>query len=155
MDDSKTVTPLPPEQSASSLSQVPGPILLRLFTLLTSYLLYERREETPLQLAFIQLVRERHAHFHADKPSAAHPSDDDGWLTCRNQACVQSRLLLEEGRKPEVTVNPLGAQLMGEYEVTIQSDKVSQFVRAVLVERKQQLTIPQTPRPEGSIIIGG
>lgn len=154
MDDPKTVsvTPLPPEQSASTLSQVPGPILLRLFTLLTSYLLYERREETPLQLAFIQLVRERHAYFHADK---SREPDDDGWLACRNQACVQSRLLLGEGRKPEVTVNPLGAQLMGEYEVTIQSDKVSQFVRAVLVERKQQLTIPQPPRPEGSIIIGG
>lgn len=128
-DNTKTITqtPVPPAQP---LSQIPGPVpvdgksLIRMFTLLCTYLLYERREETTLQMAFVTLVRERHNHFH--EKGRDRNSDDipqDAWLTCQNMVCANARTILEDGRKPEASIGAMQVEMLQDYQISLTPHK--------------------------------
>jgi len=95
-----------------------GKQMFQWFVLLCSYLLYEKREETPLQMAFITLVRERHNEWH-EKGKDKRDIAVDAWHECSNSVCVTARTLIEEGRKPEAIINAFTQEMLQGYTVDL------------------------------------
>jgi len=96
--------------------------------MLTAYLLYERREETELRIAFAALVAERHHHFH-DKLN-----EDTVFTECKNEVCINALKMLQNARKPRIEINQLSIDLVKNYNLTVQRDIVNKVCIAYLEE---------------------
>ena len=96
--------------------------------MLTAYLLYERREETELRIAFAALVAERHHHFH-DKEV-----EDTPFTECGNEVCIKGLQILQMARKSRVEINQLSIDLVKQYNLIIQRDIQSKTCIAFLEE---------------------
>lgn len=110
MNNTPVTVPPPSERKI-----LPIEVEANILRLLTTYLLYERGEQTQLRLAFMSLVEERHNYFHVD--DSTEEDKRVKWLDCKNRVCINSRLILESERKQEVFLNPLAIQLMEQYGV--------------------------------------
>lgn len=91
----------------------------QILQVLTTYLLYERREETQLRIAFAALVQERHNHFHAKQDLA----DDDTmspFTECGNEICMSALKILQDARKPRIELNDLSIEVVRNYNLKVQ-----------------------------------
>lgn len=86
-----------------------------IYNVIAQYLLYERREETEIRVAFAALVQERHSHFH---------DEDTEFTECSNELCITALKLLQSAREPKIEINDFSIQLIAPYSMKIQkSDK--------------------------------
>lgn len=90
----------------------------RIMKILIQYLLFERKQETQLSMAFAILVQERHNQFHTigDKKEG----DGTSFTECSNELCVSSRAILNEGRSMAVEINDFTIQMIANYTLTVQ-----------------------------------
>lgn len=109
--------------------------------LLCSYLLYDRRSETELQLAFQVLIDERHREFH---------NAEVKWVDCKNDKCQAAVAILKNARKPEIMVTEVAAQLMNEFAIRFQP--TPGCLHASLEKKPDNLPVFGKP-PEQRIII--
>lgn len=82
---------------------------------ITKYLLYERQQETQLQIAFRMLVQERHNQFHTE----GNRKDGDGteFVDCNNEICKNARAILDDAKSMSVDINPLTLELTQPYNL--------------------------------------
>lgn len=123
--------------------------------LLCTYLLYERRHETAMSTMVEGLIVERHRQFHDERP-------ESNWRDCRNQVCVNARMLLDQAKEPEVELNEFAVQLMGGYTINFQPRVVDHQmlgIKARLVEIAELFRAVRdtpnnvTPEPSTGVII--
>lgn len=98
------------------------------FHMITAFLLYERREETELRIAFAALIAERHHHFH-DLDEKETP-----FTECGNEVCINGLRMLQSARKPRIEINQLSIDLVKQYNLIIQRDIQSKTCIAFLEE---------------------
>lgn len=114
----------------------------KILKILLQYLLFERKQETQLSLAFSILVQERHNQFHTigDRKEG----DGTNFIDCPNELCTSARAILDEGRAMAVEINDLTIQLIANYTLTVQ--KQGNTCRAYLKENPKvetpQLIVP-------------
>ena len=127
---------------------LPASVQLNLLTLLCTYLLYERSQETELRTMVEGMITERHRNFH---------SEETTWQDCRNQICVNAGLLLKAAREQEVVMNQFSIQLMAKYVVSFNPlgtrEGGLQSLRARLVERAAVAPATEAAPPAGRIIM--
>jgi len=87
---------------------------LRLLKLLSTYLLYERGEETELRCAFVALIAERHANFHEN---GVENIAEDAWARCGNEICCNAAKILDNARKQEILITPFAVELMAQFGI--------------------------------------
>lgn len=106
---------------------------------ISKYLLYERQQETQLQIAFRMLVQERHQQFH----TKGNRKDGDGteFIDCDNEICKNAKAILDECKSMSVDINPLTLELTQSYNL--------RFVQAgtnlkawLELDKKSSLVIP-------------
>lgn len=128
--------------------------------LLCTYLLYERRHETAMSTMVEGLIVERHHQFH-DTTDMVDRSGTN-WRDCRNQVCVNARMLLDQAKEPEVELNEFAVQLMGGYTINFQPRVVDHQmlgIKARLVEIAELFKAVRdtpnntTPEPNTGVII--
>jgi 7-cyano-7-deazaguanine synthase in queuosine biosynthesis len=74
------------------------------------YLLYERKNETQLRIAFHALVQERHNAFHTD--GGHKKGDGSSYEDCDNEICKNAAAIIRLERKPEVEINKLTTDML-------------------------------------------
>lgn len=125
--------------------------------LLCTYLLYERHHETAMSTMLVGLTADRHRRHHIDESKP-----DPGWRDCRNQVCVNARMLLDQAKEPEVELNEFAVQLMGGYTINFQprvADHQMLGIKARLVEIAELFKAVRdtpnntTPEPSTGVII--
>ncbi len=87
---------------------LPLQVEVNFLNLLCTYMLYDRAQETELRMAFEGLITERHSKYH---------DQNTEWRECRNQVCVNARLILSQAKAPEVMLNSFAIDLMKKYAV--------------------------------------
>lgn len=106
---------------------------LGILRVLVQYLLFERKQETQLRLAFSALVQERHNQFHTI--GERREGDGTSFTECKNELCSAAKAILAEGRAMAVEINDLSIKLISDYTLKVQ--KGSNACRAFLVENSQ------------------
>lgn len=108
-----------------------------LLKIMCSYLLLERKQDTPLRISFALLVQERHNEFHTEGGSAKGDMDDKGNQTdfseCSNEICKGAFEILKESRAMAMEINDLTIQMVANYELNIKYEGKS--ARAWLKEK--------------------
>lgn len=103
--------------------------------------LSEKKAETDLRVAFMQLCEERHKNFHEGKSKQA----GESWLTCGNAVCVAAREILAQQRAPEVVLTPLSFQLYRNYGINVKGGGNTIIVRLVTPNEMTPQLIQQVP----------
>jgi len=98
--------------------------------LLTSYLLFERENQTELRVAFAGLVQERHHHFH-DLTEDRETKFEE----CGNQICMNALQILQNGRKPKIEVNEFSARMIAPYSLKL--ERTPKTIIAYLEEKSK------------------
>lgn len=102
--------------------------MLPALQLLTSYLLYDRENETELRIAFAALVQERHHHFHD-----LTENKETEFSQCANDKCVAALGILQNSRKPRIEINEFSAAMIAPFNLRVQ--KADRAVMAFLEEK--------------------
>jgi len=89
--------------------------MVPLFQVLTSYLLFERENETQLRTAFAATIQERHHHFH-DKDE----DKETEFSQCGNEICVKALGILQNARKPRIEVNQFSVAMIDKFNLRIE-----------------------------------
>src|SRR5690348_11588628 len=85
---------------------------------LCQYLLYERKQETQLSLAFHALVQERHNQYHT-LTSDRKDGDESSFFECKNDICVGAVNLLKDSRAMAIEVNEFTVTLIDDYILSV------------------------------------
>ena|SRR5271167_427482 len=96
--------------------------------LLTSYLLYDRENETELRIAFAALVQERHHQFHDITET-----QETKFEECKNDICIKALTILQTARKPRIEVNEFSAAMITPFNLRVQ--RADRAVIAFLEEK--------------------
>ncbi len=139
----------------TQLSQQHPPVEVQLRTLaiIASYLLYDRREDTELSLAFATLVQERHNHFHGDvwRDNKGNPSS---FTECRNEKCQAANRILSARRDMHIPITTFAAQLMDQqYTLEITPATGTLLVRLKKNDEPSDRLAHPSPPPAGKIIL--
>jgi hypothetical protein len=107
------------ENEKKPMTTLPPNVELNILKLLTTYLLYERGEETELRTAFQALVFERHNQFHTNHKATVTDAAEKmvDWVDCANEVCRAAKNIMDNARKQEVELVPLSIELMRQYGV--------------------------------------
>lgn len=105
--------------------------------MLTAYLLYERREETQLRIAFAALIAERHHHFHDLE------GNDTPFTECGNEICIKGLAMLQSARKPRIEINQLSIDLVKEYNLVVTRD-IKEKVCIAFLEEQNTIVKPDS-----------
>jgi hypothetical protein len=105
----------------------------KILKVICGYLLYERKQETQLRIAFSILAQERHNQFHTNGMNHK-IGDGTDFSECSNDLCTAAYNILKEGRSMAVEINDLTIQMVAGFKFTIR--KEGQCVRAWLEEGK-------------------
>lgn len=97
------------------------------------YLLFERKQETQLSMAFSLLVQERHNEFHTLGEHKI--GDETDFSTCKNEICMASFNVLKDSRSMAVEINDFTLKLVSDY--TLHVSKVGNICRAYLTEQSK------------------
>lgn len=114
-----------------------------ILTILCQYLLFERKQETQLSMAFALLVQERHNQYHT---LGEHKTGDESdFSTCSNEKCRGAFDLLKDTRSMAVEVSDLTIQMIADYTLKIRNE--GSVCRAYLepkdqVKKQSNLIIP-------------
>lgn len=87
-------------------------VLNAIHHLAVMYLLYERKNETQLRIAFTALVQERHNQFHTNGSNKE--GDGTSFENCTNEICRNSAAILKIEQKAEIELNDFSVQMMNE-----------------------------------------
>lgn len=90
---------------------------IKTLSIICQYLLFERKQETQLQMAFAILAQERHNRLHTKNH---HKSDEDLFSDCSNDVCKMSYKTLMDGRQPAVEINEFTLKMIDGYTLKVQ-----------------------------------
>jgi len=98
--------------------------------LLCSYLLFERKQESQLSLAFSMLAQERHNQFHTlgdHKMGDATSMKDDqsSFADCDNEICTAAMDVLRSSRSMAIEINDITIEMMAGYEFRLAGSQKS------------------------------
>jgi len=110
----------------------------KIMKILLSYLLFERKQETQLSMAFAVLVQERHNRFHTLGDHK--DGDESNFADCKNDLCASAFAMLKDSRSMAIEINDLSIQLVADYKLTVQHQGSS--CRAWLDPKPQVQTAP-------------
>jgi len=112
------------------------------------FLLWTRKDETPLRAMVEGLIAERHSKYH---------NSEIAWWTCGNQICVNAKILLDDEKKQQIEISNLAIQIMNQYDIRF--DAVGDKETGTLVSIKMQLVEKQknivdpTQQPQSGLIL--
>ena len=109
-----------------------------------SYLLFERKQETQLSMAFALLAQERHNNLHTLGDHKTGDESDFG--DCDNDKCKMAFAVLKDSRNMSIEVNDFTIQMVAQYNLTIHGSKGS--ARAWL-SPKTETQVPKLIVPGG------
>jgi hypothetical protein len=102
-----------------------------LLKLLCSYLLFERKQESQLSIAFSILCQERHNQFHTIQGDrkmgdvSSLKDEQSDFSECNNEICMAATEVLRSTRSMAIEINNITTEMVSDYEFHIAGSKTS------------------------------
>lgn len=112
--------------------------MLAVLKVLTTYLLFERKQETELSSSFALLAQERHNNFHTEGDRKN--GDGTSFGDCSNEMCQMAMMVLKETRQSAIEINDLSINMIDSFLLRIM--KSGRTCRAWL-EQKSPIVKPE------------
>lgn len=106
------------------------------------YLLYEKKNETQLRIAFHALVQERHNAFHTD--GGHKEGDGTSYENCSNEICRNAAAIIMSERKPEVEINKITTDMLDQGFTLMFNKLPDRFI--VSLKEKGEVILPENER---------